>query len=101
MAILAVGFTLAVPALTKSVVGSVQPGDIGTASGLFSTVRQVGAAFGVAASSAAFTAAGGYSTVHTVANGYRAAMIVATLCAAIAVLTSIKSRRPPRRGEST
>lgn len=93
MTILAAGFTFAVPALTKSVVGSVQPGDIGTASGLFTTVRQVGAAFGVAASSAAFTAAGGYTTAHTVATGYRAAVIVAALCVAIAVVTTIKSRR--------
>jgi len=42
MAVVAVGFTCAVPALTNSVVGSVEPADIGTASGMFSTVRQVG-----------------------------------------------------------
>src|SRR3981189_2379400 len=49
LALVAIGFTFAVPALTKSVVGSVELADIGTASGLFSTVRQIGAAFGVAA----------------------------------------------------
>ncbi|WP_203923620.1 hypothetical protein [Rugosimonospora africana] len=72
MAIGAIGFTLAVPALTKTAVGSVEPADIGTASGLLSTVRQVGVAFGVAATSAAFTAAGGYTTALTVAAGYAA-----------------------------
>jgi EmrB/QacA subfamily drug resistance transporter len=92
VAVVATGVTFAVPALTKSVVGSVQPADIGTASGLFSTVRQVGAAFGVAASSAAFTAAGGYGDV---AAGYRAAMIVAVAAVGIAVVT------PPSRRSAT
>jgi EmrB/QacA subfamily drug resistance transporter len=99
VAVVATGVTFAVPALTKSVVGSVQPADIGTASGLFSTVRQVGAAFGVAASSAAFTAAGGYGNV---AAGYRAAMIVAVAAVGIAVVTTPRRRsataRRSRRG---
>lgn len=93
MAVGAVGFTLAVPALTKSVVGSVEPADIGTASGLFSTVRQVGGAFGVAAASAAFTAAGGYTTAHAVAAGYRGAMVVATALAGLGLVTAVVRRR--------
>lgn len=93
MAVAAVGFTLAVPALTKSVVGSVEPADIGTASGLFSTVRQVGGAFGVAAASAAFTATGGYTTAHAVAAGYRGAMVVAAALAGLGVATAVVPRR--------
>jgi EmrB/QacA subfamily drug resistance transporter len=98
LAVGAVGFTLAVPALTKSVVGSVEPADIGTASGLFSTVRQVGAAFGVAASSAAFTTAGGYTAAAAVAAGYRAAMVVAAVLAGAGMVTAATmSRRPVDR----
>jgi len=93
LAVGAIGFTLAVPALTKSVVGSVEPADIGTASGLFSTVRQVGGAFGVALASAAFTAAGGYATTHAVAAGYRAAMAVAAALAGFGMVTALLSRR--------
>jgi EmrB/QacA subfamily drug resistance transporter len=93
MAVVAVGFTFAVPALTKSVVGSVEPADIGTASGLFSTVRQVGAAFGVAAASAAFTATGGYATAAAVASGYRGAMIVAAALAGLGMATTTLARR--------
>lgn len=89
LAVGAIGFTLAVPALTKSVVGSVEPGDIGTASGLFSTVRQVGGAFGVALASAAFTAAGGYTTTHAVAAGYRAAMAVAAALAGLGMVVGL------------
>ncbi|HEU5030105.1 MAG TPA: MFS transporter [Spirillospora sp.] len=100
MAVVAVGFTFAVPALTKSVVGSVEPADIGTASGLFSTVRQVGAAFGVAAASAAFTATGGYPTASAVASGYRGAMIVAAVLAGLGTATTAMSRRAARGASS-
>jgi EmrB/QacA subfamily drug resistance transporter len=93
MAVGAIGFTVAVPPLTKSVVGSVEPADIGTASGLFSTVRQVGGAFGVALASAAFTAAGGYTTTHAVAAGYRAAMVVAAALAGLGMVTGVLARR--------
>jgi EmrB/QacA subfamily drug resistance transporter len=94
LAVVALGFTSALPALTKSVVGSVEPADIGTASGLFSTVRQVGGAFGVAATSAAFTAAGGYTTAPAVAAGYREAMVVAAVLAGVGMVTTVMSRRP-------
>lgn len=100
MAVVAVGFTFAVPALTKSVVGSVKPADIGTASGLFSTVRQVGAAFGVAVASAAFTATGGYPTASAVASGYRGAMIVAAVLAGLGTVTTTMSRRAAGRASA-
>jgi predicted MFS family arabinose efflux permease len=49
MVISGIGFAMAIPAVTKSVVSSVAPGDIGKASGAFSAMRQLGGAFGVAA----------------------------------------------------
>jgi EmrB/QacA subfamily drug resistance transporter len=96
MVVVGVGFTLAVPALTKAVVGSVRPADIGGASGLFSTVRQLGGAFGVAATSSAFTAAGGYGSAGDVASGYRAAMLVAAAFAALGLAAALTApvRRP-------
>lgn len=98
MVVVGVGFTLAVPALTKAVVGSVRPADIGSASGLFSTVRQVGGAFGIAATSAAFTATGGYGTAGDVASGYRAAMLVAAAFATLGLAAALTAplRRPAR-----
>jgi EmrB/QacA subfamily drug resistance transporter len=100
LALGAVGFTLAVPALTKSVVGTVEPADIGTASGLFTTVRQVGGAFGVAATSATFTATGGYTTARAVAVGYRAAMVVAAVLAGLGMATAVMSRGRVNRSAS-
>lgn len=90
--VLSLGITFAVPALTKAVVGSVAPADVGTASGVFSTVRQVSGAFGVAVTSAAFASAGGYGDV---AAGYRAAMAVAAVLAAAGLLAVLAGR--PRR----
>jgi EmrB/QacA subfamily drug resistance transporter len=46
MVISGCGFAIATPAVTRSVVGSVAPGDIGEASGAFSAMRQLGGAFG-------------------------------------------------------
>jgi EmrB/QacA subfamily drug resistance transporter len=89
MAVVAVGFTLAVPALTKAVVGTVGPADVSTASGLFSTVRQMGGAVGVAVTSTAFTATGGYASAAEVANGYHGAMIVAAVLAALGLAAAL------------
>jgi predicted MFS family arabinose efflux permease len=89
LTVVGVGFTLAVPALTKSVVGAVRPADIGTASGLFGTVRQLGGAVGVAVTSSAFAATGGYRTASAVATGYRGAMLVAAAMAALGLAAAL------------
>jgi EmrB/QacA subfamily drug resistance transporter len=69
-----VGFSLALPAVTKAVVSRVAPPDIGRASGTFSTSRQLGGAFGIAVTGAAFAAAGGYATARQFSDGYVVAM---------------------------
>jgi len=61
MMISSAGLGLAVPAVTRAVVGSVPHGDIGKASGSFTMMRQLGGAFGVAIGAAVFATAGGYS----------------------------------------
>jgi EmrB/QacA subfamily drug resistance transporter len=77
MVISGCGFAMALPAVTKSVVGSVAPGDIGKASGTFSTMRQLGGAFGVAALVAVFAAVGSYASARTFSNGFAPAIGVA------------------------
>ena len=106
--LVALGLTLALPALTKSVVGSVAPADIGIASGLFTTLRQLGGAFGVAIAASAFASAGGYRTPVSVAAGYdRAMYLAATLALLGALAVSLSARpaepwsaRPPRARRS-
>ncbi len=99
MTIGGVGFALAVPAVTKSVVSLVAPHDIGRASGTFSTTRQLGGAFGVAVLGAVFAGAGGYGSAQEFTDGYGAAMGVSALVAIAAVLagTTLPSGRRQTR----
>jgi EmrB/QacA subfamily drug resistance transporter len=77
MVISGCGFAMAVPAVTKAVVSSVAPGDIGKASGSFSTMRQLGGAFGVAALVTVFAAAGSYASAQAFSDGFGPAIGVA------------------------
>jgi EmrB/QacA subfamily drug resistance transporter len=89
MTIAGVGFSIALPAVTKTVVGSVEPPDMGKASGAFTMFRQLGGAFGVAVLAAAFTSAGGYGTAAAFSDGYAVAMALAgglSLVGAVAAL---------------
>jgi predicted MFS family arabinose efflux permease len=71
------GIGLAIPAATKAVIGAVPPGDIGKASGVFSTMRQLGGAFGVAILAAVFTAAGSYASPAAFSDGFAPALAAA------------------------
>jgi EmrB/QacA subfamily drug resistance transporter len=94
MTIGGIGFSLALPAVTRSVVSRVAPQDIGRASGTFSTLRQLGGAFGVALTGAVFATAGGYGTASVFSDGYVAAMGVS---AALALAGTVAGFVLPRR----
>jgi hypothetical protein len=62
---------------------------IGKASGTFSTMRQLGVAFGVAILVAVFTGTGSYASAQAFTNGFASALgvsAVLSLCGAIAAL---------------
>jgi EmrB/QacA subfamily drug resistance transporter len=82
------GIWMALPAVTKAVVGSVGPADIGTASGAFSTFRQLGGAFGVAIQAAVFASAGGYASARAFSAGFAPAMGTAAGLALAAVIAA-------------
>jgi EmrB/QacA subfamily drug resistance transporter len=95
MIIVGLGFTLAVPAVTRAVVGSVPAADIGKASGAFTTMRQLGGAFGVATLAAVFAAAGGYGSPTLFSEGYALATAgAAGLALAGAAVALALARRP-------
>jgi EmrB/QacA subfamily drug resistance transporter len=77
MTFIGAGLALAIPAATRSVTSTVPPADIGTASGAFSTMRQLGGAFGVAIGGAAFAATGSYASPQAFSRGFTAAYAVA------------------------
>jgi len=97
MVISGAGLGLAVPAVTKAVVGSVPRGDIGKASGSFSMMRQLGGAFGVAILAAVFATAGGYTSAAVFSDGFAPAVAAAAglaLAGAVAGL-ALPSRPGP------
>ncbi len=73
MTLVGAGLALSIPAVTRSVTSTVPPADIGTASAAFSTMRQLGGAFGVAVLGAAFAATGGYATPAAFTSGFTTA----------------------------
>jgi EmrB/QacA subfamily drug resistance transporter len=77
MIIMGAGFALAIPAVTRSVTSTVPPADTGTASGAFTTMRQLGGAFGVASLGAVFAATGGYASPAAFSHGFTTAFAVA------------------------
>jgi EmrB/QacA subfamily drug resistance transporter len=77
LVIIGIGPALAIPAVTKAVVSTSALSDIGKASGAYSTMRQLGGAFGVAILAAVFSASGTYASASGFASGSRPAVGVA------------------------
>jgi EmrB/QacA subfamily drug resistance transporter len=94
MAIMGAGLALAIPAVTRSVTSTVPAADIGAASGAFTTMRQLGGAFGVAILGAVFAATGGYATPATFTRGFTAAYAVAAGLALVGAVAAAALPRP-------
>ncbi|UYQ66238.1 DHA2 family efflux MFS transporter permease subunit [Streptomyces peucetius] len=90
------GTSMVVPAATAAVYASVPEASFGAASGTFSTMRQLGGAFGIALAVAVFVGAGGYGSVQQFTDGFGAAMVAATVVALIGVVAGLAfpTRRP-------
>ena len=98
MMISGAGLALALPAVTKAVVGSVPRGDIGKASGSFSMMRQLGGAFGISILAAVFAAAGGYTSAAAFSAGFAPAIAAATGLALAGALAGLAL--PGRPGQA-
>jgi len=68
------GVSMAIPCGQSAVIGAVDDRDVGTASGINATMRELGGVFGVAVSVAVFGAYGGYATAQQFVDGFAAAM---------------------------
>jgi EmrB/QacA subfamily drug resistance transporter len=86
------GVAMSLPAAQSAVLSAVEPQDIGRASGAFSTLRQLGGAFGVAMLVAVFAGAGGYGSRQAFSDGFVAAIAA---CGGLALAGSaLPGRRP-------
>jgi hypothetical protein len=87
------GLGVAIPAITRSAVSLVAPPDLAKASGAFSTLRQLGGAFGVAIGGAVFATTGGYGSAARYVDGYTPAVLIA---AALALGATVAGLTLPR-----
>jgi hypothetical protein len=92
------GIAMSLPAAQSSVLTSVAPGDVGKASGTFSTMRQLGGAFGVAVLVAVFAEAGSYASAAAFTDGFAAAMAA---CAAVSLTGALMGMTLPGRHGGT
>jgi len=92
-----VGVSMSFPAAQNSVVSAVPPEAIGKASGVNSTMRELGGVFGIALSVAVFAGAGSYASPAAFTDGFTAAMGVSAGLSLIASLTGAALPRRPRR----
>lgn len=98
MAASGVGISAAMPAAQTAAVGAVSREAIGTASGVYNAVRQLGGTFGIAIASAVFAANGSFASPGAVTSGFRAAIIVAAAISAAGALAG--AWLPARRAAS-
>jgi EmrB/QacA subfamily drug resistance transporter len=83
------GTSMAMPAMQSAVLGSVSPADIGHASGTFTTLRQLSAAFGLAVLVAVFAGAGSYASPAAFADGFAPALGVSAGLALAGALAAL------------
>jgi EmrB/QacA subfamily drug resistance transporter len=90
------GTSMAMPAIQSAVLGAVAPSEVGQASGTFTMLRQLGAAFGLAVLVAVFAGAGSYASPAAFADGFVPAIAVSAglaLAGALAALVVPARRR--------
>jgi predicted MFS family arabinose efflux permease len=93
-----IGVSMAVPCGQSAVVAAVDDRDVGTASGINSTMRELGGVFGVSLTVAVFGAYGGYGSPAEFVDGFVPALVTAALLSgagALAGLALPARRRAP------
>jgi MFS family permease len=98
MVLTGVGVSAAMPAAQNAAIGAVHRDAIGTASGVYNAMRQVGGAFGIAIASAAFAAAGGFASPTAISHGVRMALLATAAISAVGTLAGTGLRAPRAAG---
>jgi EmrB/QacA subfamily drug resistance transporter len=88
-----IGASLAFPTTASAALRVVTPHQLGIASGLSTTLQQVGGVFGVAIATAIFTSAGSYRTIDTFLHGLRPALLAVAALSAVGALAGLSARR--------
>jgi EmrB/QacA subfamily drug resistance transporter len=97
LVIAGVGISLTIPTTPTAALGAVPPADMGTASGVQSTLQRFGAVFGVAIVSAIFSASGHLGSAASVISGIRPALAASAGLSLLGALTALAVGRRPER----
>jgi EmrB/QacA subfamily drug resistance transporter len=89
-----VGISMAIPTTPTAALGAVPPADLGTASGVQSTLQRFGAVFGVAIVTAVFSASGHLGSAPGVIAGVQPALGAAAGLSLVGALTGLAVGRP-------
>jgi len=81
-----VGISMALPTVPTAVLSAVRPHEIGTASGVTTTMQRFGSVFAVAIATAVFTGSGSFRSAHDVTAGFGPALGV---CAGLSLLGAL------------
>jgi len=92
-----VGVAMSLPATQSAALGAVAPRYVGKASGVYTTLRQLGGVFGVAVVVAVFGSAGGYGSTRDFTSGFTAAMVA---CATLSLAGAVSGSTIPKRAAS-
>jgi EmrB/QacA subfamily drug resistance transporter len=92
------GLAMSIPAAQSSVLAAAAPHDVGKRSGAFSTVRQLGGAFGVAVLVTVFTGTGSYASAAAFVHGFGPALAGS---AGLALAAAVAGLAAPRRRPAT
>ena len=90
-----VGVSMAIPCGQSAAVAAVADRDVATASGINSTMRELGGVLGIAVTVAVFGAVGGYGSPAEFVDGFRAALLAGAGLSLLGALAG--SRLPTRR----
>jgi EmrB/QacA subfamily drug resistance transporter len=89
------GVSMALPSAQNAVMGAVAPEAVGKASGVNSTLRELGGVFGIAVAVAAFSGAGGDASAQAFTDGFTAAVAVS---AGLSLVGAVGGALLPGRG---
>jgi EmrB/QacA subfamily drug resistance transporter len=88
------GVSMAIPCGQSAAVAAVADRDVATASGVNSTMRELGGVLGIAVTVAVFGAVGGYASPHEFVDGFKGALLAA---AGLSLLGAVAGWRLPTR----
>jgi len=91
-----IGISMALPTVPTAVLGAVEPGEMGKASGINYMTQQLGRVFAIAIGTSVFVAYGHLGTPASVTSGFKPALVACTVFAVLAALTAVGITGPKK-----